>query len=87
MSISERRTHIINQINAIEDEDTLSILEEAISYYATGSQKDVTDDLSDEQFQELKAIIEEPSDKDTISQEDFNKIFARWSTKDEVLTY
>lgn len=81
MSISERREHIIDQINAINDEATLSVLEEAVSYYAKINQSDVTDGLSEKDLQELKTIAEEPFDKDTISEEDFKQQVARWRTK------
>ncbi len=80
MSVNERRADIIEQINAIEDEATLSILQEAIGYYATG-QKDITDGLSKKDFDELKVIAEEPFDKDTVSEEEFKQIFSRWRTK------
>lgn len=81
MGISERREHIIDQINAINDEATLSVLEEAVGYYAKINQRDVTEGLSEEDLQELKTIAEEPFDKDTISEEEFKQQVARWRTK------
>jgi hypothetical protein len=41
---------------------------------------DITDDLDDDQFQELKKLAEEPAEKDTITQEEFEKMFAGWGT-------
>ncbi|PQJ11837.1 hypothetical protein CJD36_008565 [Flavipsychrobacter stenotrophus] len=81
MSISERRNHIIEQINAIQDEETLSILEEAVVFYSTTNNIDITDGLTEKEFGELKAIVEEPSDKDIISEQEFQKMFSKWHTK------
>ena len=41
---------------------------------------DITDCLDDDQFQELKRLMEEPAEKDTITEEEFEKMFARWGT-------
>jgi len=33
------------------------------------------------QMKELISLVEEPAEKDTISEEEFRKLFARWGTK------
>ena len=81
MGLIERRTHIMEQINSINDEQTLEMLEETIEYYTHTDHKDITDELSPKQLQELNSRMQEPAEKDTISEEEFRKIFARWGTK------
>ena len=43
--------------------------------------KDITHGLSKYQLHELAMLVEEPAEKDTISEEEFKKLFVRWSTK------
>jgi hypothetical protein len=45
-----------------------------------GTDIDITDELDEEQFQELKRLAEEPAEKDTITEEEFKKMFAKWGT-------
>ncbi len=42
---------------------------------------DITDELTEKQFQELKALSEEPADKDVMSVDDFKKATQQWRTK------
>ena len=42
--------------------------------------KDITDDLTEDQLQELISLCEEPAEKDTISEEEYKILIARWST-------
>ena len=81
MDLSEMRAHLIQKINTIDDEATLSILEEAIGFYTPDSKRDVTDGLATYQLEELKTIMEEPAEKNTISEKDFQNLFSRWRTK------
>ena len=43
--------------------------------------KDITDGLDEEYLKELIALCEEPAEKDTISEEEYLKLTARWGTK------
>ncbi len=81
MSLTERRSTLIQQINNINDEQTLEMLQETLGYYTHNAGKDITDDLDKYQMQELITLVEEPAEKDTISEEEFRKLFARWGTK------
>jgi hypothetical protein len=81
MNIAERRSILIRQINNVTDEQTLEMLEETLGYYMHNQSKDITDGLDKDQLQELIKLSEEPAEKDTISEEEYRKIFARWGTK------
>lgn len=71
----------MQQINSINDEQTLEMLEQTLAYYQHTNDKDITDGLSDYQFHRLQMLVNEPVDKDTVSEEEFRKLFTRWSTK------
>jgi hypothetical protein len=45
------------------------------------SPKEITDGLDEQQIQELISLSEEPDEKDTISEDEYRKMFARWGTK------
>ena len=81
MNLIARRANLIQQINTINDEQTLEIIEETLSFHLHSNNKDITDGLNKYQLQELAEIMEEPADKDTISEEEFRKLFSKWITK------
>lgn len=51
MNLSERRGNLMQQINSINDEQTLEMLEQTLAYYQHTNDKDITDGLSEYQFQ------------------------------------
>jgi hypothetical protein len=81
MNLIERRTNLLQQINGINDEQTLEMLQETLAYYAHTDNKDITDGLDKYQFQQLQNLVEEPGEENTITEEEFRKLFARWGTK------
>jgi len=81
MNLTERRSILVNQINGIKDEQTIEMLEETLAYYTHNGNKDITDGLDSYQMKELDTLMQEPLEKDTISEEEFKKLFARWGTK------
>ena len=48
---------------------------------AATNETDITDELTEKQFQELKAQSEEPADKDVMSVDDFKKATQQWRMK------
>lgn len=81
MNLNERRATLIQQINNISNEETLEMLEETLQYYTGNSTRDITDGLNEYQLNELISLVQEPSEKDTISEEEYRKLLSRWSTK------
>ncbi len=81
MNLSERRTTLVNRINGIKDEQTLEMLEETLAYFTHHNDRDITDGLDNYQIRELSSLFEEPAEKDTISEDEFKKLFARWRAK------
>ena len=81
MNLTELRANLVQQINSIADEQTLEMLEETLGYYTHNNGRDITDDLINYQLQELTSLVQEPAEKDAISEDEFRKLFARWGTK------
>ena len=81
MNLTERRTILVNQINGIKDEQTLEMLEETLAFYNHSNNKDITDGLNELQLQELTRLMEEPAEKDALTEDAFGKLFVRWGTK------
>ena len=80
MTLVERQQQLIQQISAIRDEDILTMLEEELSYHLH-NKEDITDDLTPYELNELITLANEPSDKDTVSFEEYKKVTDRWRTK------
>jgi len=81
MNLIERRTNLIKQINNIADEQTIEMLEETLGYYAHSGGKDITDGLDKYQMSALNSVMQEPLEKDILSEEEFQKLFDKWNIK------
>ena len=67
----EVKSKIYELVDSIEDENILQMIKEDVAYYA--SNKDILDELSDEQRKELDEAISEADNNETIGWEDFKK--------------
>ena len=67
----EVKTKIYQLLDNIEDEAVLNQLMEEVTFYST--KKDITDELTPAQLQELDQAIEEADKKETIPWNDFKK--------------
>ncbi len=66
-------------IDEIEDEEALNSLEEEAAVYA--SKGETSEDLTEEQLQELQEALTEADRGETISYEEFKKHTAEWIKK------
>ena len=57
------------------------LLKEDFTFYGKIKDTDITDDLSKEQFEELKAIAEEDETKDTLTLDEFKTATDKWRMK------
>ena len=73
------RTKLHQLIDTIEDESTLQIVMEDIAYYT--SNKDITDELNDEQLKELDNAILEADKNQTIDWDDVKKELNEWGKR------
>ena len=72
---------MISYIQNINDEEQLALLKEDILLYGKKGSVDIIDDLSEEQLQELKTLIEEDEIKDTQTHDEFKKATDKWRIK------
>jgi len=75
----EVKTKIYQLLDNIEDEEVLNQLMEEVTFYST--KKDITDELTPAQLQELDQAIEEADKKETIPWNDFKKEMNEWRKK------
>jgi hypothetical protein len=75
----EVKSKIYRLIDSIEDENILQMVMEDVAYYA--SNKDVTDELSEEQLKELDKAILEADNNETIDWADFKKEMNEWKKR------
>ncbi len=75
------KQELIDKISATEDENLLQLLKQDYDYFTGIGKADVIDELSPEDLEELKNILNEPFGHETESYEDFKKAIDRWHTK------
>jgi hypothetical protein len=75
----EVKSKIYKLIDSIEDENILQMVMEDVAYYA--SNKDITDELSEEQLKELDEAISETDNNETIDWDDFKKEMNEWKKR------
>ncbi|HVX26162.1 MAG TPA: hypothetical protein VHB70_07455 [Parafilimonas sp.] len=72
---------LINKISSTEDENLLMLLKTDYEYFTQNEGKDVTDELSAEDKQELINLVNEPFGYETISQQQLDEAIRQWRTK------
>jgi len=75
----EVKSKIYQLIDSIEDESILQMVMEDVAYYA--SNKDITDELSEQQKKELDEAISEADNNETIDWNDFKKEMNEWKKR------
>lgn len=78
MSIEERKARLVSIILDTQEDELIEMLEEEVTHYQQQGTKDAIDDLSPEERAELKVLMEESAEKDTISLEEFKAETAQW---------
>lgn len=73
------KSQIYQMLEGTEDESVLNQLKDEVAFYA--SKKDIIDDLTTQQVNELNEAIKEADNKETITWEDFKKEMNEWSGK------
>lgn len=73
------KSKIYQLIDSIEDENILQMVMEDVAYYA--GNKDITDELSEEQLKELDEAISEADNNETTDWNDFKKEMNEWKKR------
>ncbi len=80
MTLIERRQHLIQQINLIDDESILAMLEDELIFHLQYDNCS-TDSLTPFERSELIALASDTTDKDTVTLEEYRAATQRWRTK------
>jgi hypothetical protein len=75
----EVKSKIYQLIDSIEDESILQMVMEDVAYYVNN--KDITDELSEQQKKELDEAISEADNNETIDWNDFKKEMNEWKKR------
>jgi len=81
MLTNDLKKELVSYIENTNDEALLSLMKEDFLFYGKVKDADVTDDLSDEQLEELKALSEEDDTNDTQSLDEFKTATRQWRSK------
>lgn len=73
MTVQQRQTNLIKKISSITDEDALIMLEQELSFFTHINGKDITDVLKAYQVDELASMVNEPSDLNTVNEDEYKK--------------
>ncbi|SFQ03341.1 hypothetical protein [Parafilimonas terrae] len=72
---------LINKISSTEDQNLLLLLKTDYEFFTQNEGKDVTDELSEEDKEELINLVNEPFGFDAISQQELDEAIRQWRTK------
>lgn len=78
MAVNDLKKELVTYIENTNDEELLHLLKEDFKFYSKTTDTDITDDLSEEQLKELKALAEEDETKDTHTLDEFKKATDKW---------
>jgi hypothetical protein len=79
--LNDIKQDLINKISGTNDENLLLLLKTDYEYFTQDSKRDVTDDLSNEDKEELINLLNEPFGHDAISQHELDEAIRQWRTK------
>ena len=78
---SALKQELIDKISSTDDENLLLLLKLDYDYFAKDNNRDVTDELSEEDKNELVKMANEPFGKDTVSQQELDEAIRQWRIK------
>ena len=81
MAVNDLKKELVACIENTNDKELLHLLKEDFKFYSKTTDTDITDDLSEKQLNELKALAEEDETKDTHTLEEFKKATDKWRAR------
>jgi hypothetical protein len=81
MTLQQRQEKLIRQISALKDEEVLIMLEQELSFFTQTAGKDITENLNSCQVKELISLVNEPSERNVINEDDFKTATEKWRSK------
>lgn len=81
MPVNDLKKELLTYIENTNDEELLLLLKEDFMFYGKIKDTDITDELSEEQLKDLKALAEEDETKDVHTLDEFKKATDKWRIK------
>jgi hypothetical protein len=78
--MSSLKQQVIEMISTIEDEHLLQLVKADIEHFKNNS-SDILDELNDVDKEELLNLVNEPDEKDTLTENEYKAATAKWRTK------
>ncbi len=79
--LNEIKEDLIKKISNTKDENLLLLLKNDFEYFTQNNNRDVIDELSEDDKQELISLAEEPFGFETISQQELDEAIRHWRIK------
>ncbi|HRH51564.1 MAG TPA: hypothetical protein PLP23_22640 [Panacibacter sp.] len=74
------KEQVLQMVSSIEDSQLLQLVKADIEYFGDKT-TDILDELYYADKEEVLSLANEPDEKDTITEEEFKEVTARWRTK------
>ena len=78
--MSSLKQQVLEMVSTIDDEQLLELVKADIEYFSN-KEIDIIDELNDADKEELLNLINEPDEKDTLTEEEYKTATAKWRTK------
>jgi capsule polysaccharide export protein KpsE/RkpR len=78
--MSSLKEQVIEMVSSIEDERLLELVKADIEYF-NDKNTDIIDELNVEDREELMNLLNEPDEKDTMTEDEYKAATAKWRTK------
>ncbi len=78
MDTKDLKKELLALIESTNDEELLSLLKEDFVFYGNLKDKDITEQLTASQLQELEKLASENEEKDTVTLDEFKKATEQW---------
>jgi Mg/Co/Ni transporter MgtE len=78
--MSPLKEQVLEMVSSINDEQLLELVKADIEYFSDKN-TDILDDLNNTDREELLNLLNEPDEKDTLTEDEYKAATAKWRTK------
>lgn len=78
--MSPLKEQVLEMVSSINDEQLLELVKADIEYFSDKN-TDILDDLNSTDREELLNLLNEPDEKDTLTEDEYKAATAKWRTK------
>jgi Mg/Co/Ni transporter MgtE len=78
--MSSLKEQVIEMVSSIDDEQLLELVKADIEYF-NDKNTDIIDELNNTDREELMNLLNEPDEKDTMTEDEYKAATEKWRTK------